>query len=312
MSAWKNAMLVTVNVKHGGLLGQRIDKEASATVSNTYSASSKQVKAAKYLINRQNKKVKAVVSASQRIRDLVYKYTFPWGDSNLRMLPVKAHKEFTEKLNTAIRDFWDTVSEYETHYPYLVEDSKQNLTGLGLLFDPAQYPPQDKIKSLFTVNVEYWPIPESGHFVADVAKEAADEARKALTELSVKRANEAVNNMLHRIEETVGEFVEKLAAYKKTDEKIIGIFRDSTVENVAEMARLVKSLNFSDDASLDNLAGQVARLARATADALRDDPTLRESFVNEGKTLIARLDGYRKTDSVVDSMIDSVNDYYQQ
>lgn len=306
-----NAVLHQTTVKLGGLLGERRDKGASETVSNTYSASSKQVKAAKYLINRQHKKVKAVQAHAQRIRDLVYKYSFPWGDSNLRLLPIKAHKEFTDKLEIAIREFWDSVDEYVAYYPYLVEDSKQNLTGLGLLFDPAQYPPQEKIKGYFSVSVEQWPIPASEHFVAGLVEDAAEQAKATITKLVVERQNQAVNDMLHRVEEGVAEYIDKVSAYKKGEKRIEKTFRDSLNRNILEVSRLVKTLNLWGDAGLDNLAEQVSRLARVTCESLRNDPQLRQDMVSEGKSLIARLDGYRKTDSVVDQMIGSVNEYMQ-
>ena len=80
--------------------------------------------------------------------------------------------------------------------------------------------------------------------------------------------------------------------------------------NVADNSHdFTKTLRSGGD--IDALANQVDRLARATADTLRDDPTLRERMVNEGRALIATLDSYRKTDSMVDDMIGEVRDYYQ-
>jgi hypothetical protein len=312
----KKAMLVTVNMRMEGLLGERRDREASELVSNKYKANSRRTKTAKYLIDRQHPSVKRVVAMGQRVRDTMYRYTFPWGGTNLRLLPVKAHVAFEYAINEAIRDLKEAQAEYIRLYPALVAESKQTLTGLGHLYDPNDYPTQDRIAKLFTCGVEYWPIPDSGHFVADIAQEAADDARKQIVDSNTLRANQAVNSMLARVEETVGVYVDKLSKYRRDTTGsaaapgVVGIFRDSLVSNVKEIANLVRLLNFSDDVGIDQLATQIDRLAKVTAESLRENDDLRTNAINDGRALIAKLAGYRKTESVADELIGAVSDYY--
>ena len=313
----KKAMLVTVNIKMEGLLGERRDKAANELVSDKYRADASLVKTAKYLINRKHPKVKIVVSRAQRVREIAYENSFAWGGTNLRMLPIRAHAHFDSKVNEAIRDLKEAWDEYELYYPSLVADAERTISGLGGLFDASQYPPKEHIKGMFSAGVEYWPIPDSGHFVAEIAEEVAQEARDAVVKNNTLRANSAINEMLARVEKGVAKYIDKIGSYKaETDNQgnrsnVVGIFRDSLVDNVKELAELIRRLNFSDDAGIDALAGQVNRLARAAADTLRDDPKLRESMVSEGRALIATLDSYRKTDSMVDDMIGDVRDYYR-
>jgi hypothetical protein len=311
----KKAMLVTVNIKMEGLLGERRDKAATELVSDKYRADASLVKTAKYLINRKHPKVKLVVSRAQRVREIAYENSFAWGGTNLRMLPIRAHNHFNSKVVNAIEDLKAAWAEYELWYPSLVADAEKTLTGLGGLFDASQYPPKEKIKDLFQASVEYWPIPDSGHFVAEIAEEVAQDARETVMKNNTLRANGAINEMLGRVEKGVAKYVDKVASYKAeivNDKRsnVVGIFRDSLVSNVRELAELTRRLNFSDDAGIDALANQVDRLARATAETLRDDPKLRETLVGEGRALIATLDSYRKTDSIVDDMIGEVRDYY--
>lgn len=184
---------------------------------------------------------------------------------------------------------------------------------LGRMFDITQYPEAEQVARMFKSGVEYWPMPEGGHFVADIAEESAKEARETLTKANLERTNEAVNDLIGRVEKTVQMYVDKLAAYKpkansESDGRIEGIFRDSLVDNVADMSRLIKALNFTNDAGLNGLATQVDRLARHTATSLRDNHDIRSGMISEGQALINKLDSYRKVDTEVDNLIASIAD----
>lgn len=307
----KKAMLVTVNIRMEGLLGERRDRNAGEMISDKYRADPSQVKAAKYLINRKHPKVKLVVSRAQRVREVAYELTFPWGGTNLRMLPMRAKSAFDLKVSNSIADLEAAWDNYALWYPSLVADAEKTITGLGGLFDRSQYPDHKQIRGMFAAGVEYWPIPDTGHFVAEIANEVAQDARDAVNKNNVLRANQAVNEMLSRIESGVGKYVDKVASYRDTGDGIVGIFRDSLVDNVRELGQLVRQLNFSDDPSIDALANQVERLARVTAESLRENPRMRDDMVSEGRALMAKLDSYRKTDSTIDAMIGEVADYYR-
>src|SRR6266436_5319924 len=173
MQLAKSAMLVTANIVNGGLLGERRDNMASLLVENTYNTAHRRTKASKYLIDRKHKSVKQVIAASQRIREVIYRYTMPWGDDNSRLLSVKLLGTFREKLNPAITELNEARENYIQHYPALVSASERDL---GELFDRSQYPPANQIGDLFTTKVSYWPIPESHNFIAEISEEAAKEA----------------------------------------------------------------------------------------------------------------------------------------
>src|SRR6266404_7879147 len=170
MQLAKSAMLVSVSIVNGGLLGERRDNVASLLVENTYSVAHRRTKASKYLIDRRHKAVKQVVAASQRVREVVYRFTLPWGDDKSRLLPVKLAEIFRDKINVAVLEFQEARENYIQHYPALVAASERDL---GELFDRLQYPPTDRIRDLFTTKISYWPIPESNNFIAEISEEAA-------------------------------------------------------------------------------------------------------------------------------------------
>src|SRR6266702_918083 len=177
MQLAKSAMLVSVSIVNGGLLGERRDSQASELVETSFNVAPKRTKVSKYLIDRKHKSVKQVVAASQRVREIVYRYTMPWGDDKSRLLPVKLADDFRAKISVAILDLDEARENYIQHYPALVAASERDL---GELFDRSQYPPIDHIRDLFTTKISYWPIPDSNHFLAEISEEAAKEAKDSI------------------------------------------------------------------------------------------------------------------------------------
>jgi hypothetical protein len=225
------------------------------------------------------------------------------------MVPVKAHDLFRQAIDKDLRDLEAAETDYIAIYPQLVDESRQAIIGLGGLFDGSQYPKQEVLKSLFNHSVEYWPIPQGSNFVADLAQEAADEARNALKAANEQRAKAAVNDLVSRVEKAVTTYVDKLAAYRDTDLGVVGIFRDSLVSNVQEISDLIKALNFDDNPDIDGLANQMSRLGRYTAESLRENDDLRKKMVSEGQVILGRLDAYRQSDTEIGQIIDAVGDY---
>lgn len=306
MELAKRAVLVSLSIKLEGLLGERRDAAATSLVESTYSVAHKRAKASKYLIDRKHPKVKAVVAAAQQVRAVVYRYTFPWGDSGLRLLPAKAHAEFQAAAREALNTLHGCQEEYLGAYPSLVTQSKLDLNGM---FDASQYPGVERVRTLFKASVEYWPMPQDGHFVADIATEAVAEARATMRAETIARTNTAINDMIGRVEQGVKLYVDKLSAYQHQDPEIRAVFRDSLVSNTIEMGGLIRKLNFMDDPGIDVLANHVERLGRYTADTLRESQDARSTMISEGQALLNKLDSYRKLESQVDDVIGAVLDY---
>ena len=305
----RRAMLVSVSIKLEGLLGERRDKQASSMVTSTYSVAENRAKASKYLINRKHTSVKGVIAAAQQVRAVVYRYTFPFGDSALRLLPSKAHDEFSRKLKESVAGLNESLDRYYTFYPFLVQQSESEL---GALFDNSQYPSVEKVKQMFKISIGYLPMPETQNFIADIANEAADEARNTIVQQTRDASQEAFQDVVSRVEKTVSCLVDSLSSYKPKvsgNDKVEGIFRDSLIENVKDISRLISVLNFTEDTTITKLSVQLDRLARYGAGTLRDNHHHRHLVINEGKDLMATLEAMKKTEIEVDDIVESMRHF---
>lgn len=319
MTLAKSAMLVSVTIINGGLLGERRDRQASELVENTYNISHRRAKASKFLIDRKHKAVRQVVSASQRVREVVYRYSMPWGDEKLRLLPVKTSEEFRSKLKVAFDELNEAREEYIQAYPALVSASERDL---GELFDASQYPTSDKVRDLFTAKVSYWPIPDSGHFMADVSKEAAKEAKESIEAEIEERLIEATYDMVKRAKEVVSAFLDKLETTPLMisdispniqQAHIQGTIRDSLVDNIKDTANLIERMNLTGNVQIKKVVKDLERLCEYSAAVWREKPWRyhdeRPQAITTAQEIMVKLQMLDLRDQEIGDMVADASDY---
>lgn len=333
MDVTKIAMLSAVTIVNGGLLGERKDRAASHLVQTTYNVSDKRAKASKYLIDRNHKSVRAVLAASQRVREVLYKYTAPFGDQKTRILPVKNFDRFKYEVETEMAKLREARDEYLRYYPALVAESERDL---GPLFDPQEYPPVNKIAAMFIDRVTYWPIPDAGHFVAELMEEAQEEAKASIKTEVEERLLEATASLVERAKKAVSAYAEKLQKTKADDKGYPdGLIHDSLTINLKDTANLIDSLNLTENLQIKKVSKDLRRLANAIpVKEFRSEaygktstkyvydreagygtnfevPPKREVGLNMANEILAKLEALDLKDAEVSEMVNAASDYME-
>jgi hypothetical protein len=314
----KHAVLFSVNIVNGGLLGERKDYQASELVQQTYQVSDKRAKASKYLIDRTAKPVKRVIAASQRVREVVYRFTSPWGDEKMRLVTTRCIDEFRVNLAKAIKDLEDAWDDYCRAYPDLKD---QSAFDLGPLFDASQYPDADDVRALFKISTNYWPFPETGHFVAELSAKAASEATEGMEREIEERLIFATSDMVARAQKVVAEFIEKLEAVdtqiradgNKTTFRLNGVIRDSIVDNIADTANLIERMNLTENAQIAKVVKDLKRLCVFNAEHWRKYPQeykdQKPQALNTANEILAQLNVINVRDQEIAAMVDDGGEY---
>jgi hypothetical protein len=316
----KYAMLVSVNIINGGLLGERKDAQASELVQTTYNVSHRRAKASKYLLDRTDKRIRRVIAGSQRVREVIYKYTLPWGDEKMRLVTTGVINEFRAKLKQALREVDEIREEYLNIYPDLVAQSEFDL---GPLFDSSQYPTVDQARNLFKTNVNWWPFPETGHFVAEVSHAAASEAKHSMEREIEERLIEATHDMVRRAQEVVAAFIEKLEATEATftgaysDEtetwKSNGVIRDSLIDNISETADLISRMNLTGNPKIEKAVKDLNRLCNYSAEHWRKFPKTfqddKPKALTTAQEILAGLQMIDMRDAEIHDMVSGGEEY---
>jgi len=304
MDLAKSAMLVSVTIVNGGLLGERRDKTATGYVERKFKLNTNRAKASKFLIDRKQPKVKAVVAASQRVREVLYKYTMPWGDDKSRLLPTDLEEMFRTKMIDAEAELRAAWEEYLQVYPGLVADSEREL---GDLFDRQEYPSIKRAREMFSYKLTYWPIPQTSNFVANIAEDAVKRATDTMRLEIETRLKGAAHDAVQRARGMVENFVERLEAFKtKADGKII---RDSLLINLSEISTILFAMNVTNNKEINEMANQIARLSWITADQLRNSEIDRKDYIRMGKKILAKTIELDHLDLQVADMVADAGEY---
>ncbi len=193
-----------------------------------------------------------------------YRLTLPSCDDGWRFLPAGRELEHSEAMKGFSARHGELASQFMGDYHLEVELSKVRLNGL---WRADFFPAENKVADKFKFSTRYLPVPESGTW-QDWLREAGAEAE---------------NDLRERLHSALAAMAGKLSDPD-------AIFRDSLVENLADISALAGDLNLTGAADISNAAaGAAADLANLDPQTLRDDKSARATAAARAKSLAAML-----------------------
>lgn len=252
----------------------KTDKKVSAKVAADHAVTERRAgKYRKNCINVDAPEFVAVKKAAGELKTAHYRLTLPWHDDGVRILPSLAHPEYAATMRNLRATFDDRVAEFVAAYPQLVADARVELNGL---FCEEDYP--EDIAAKFGASVRFAPLPAATDFRAAV--DGADEIRAQIEEGVADAVAAAMRDPYQRLFDAISRMVNRLGDPK-------AVFHDTLVSNVADLVAILPALNITDDAQLESLRRDAARLLGGigSAQQLRDDPVARASAAQEAAAI---------------------------
>lgn len=165
---------------------------------------------------------------------------------------------------------------------------------LGDAFDPDDYPSVEEIVGRFTMKLTYRRVPETEDFRIDNLSHDRNEKLRVEIQTDVDDCiNDAMKSVEDRLVDTVSHLGEVCAKYGHDAKgKVIGRFKDSTVEKVTELAELLPHLNITDDPRIAKAATELkAKLSNITPDKIKNSLGERERIAADTKSILNNLGG---------------------
>lgn len=275
---------VLINFSKSMWTGEAPDKKADADIREKRGNATGTTKTTKYLVDEAELKKNA--KAYNAVYMFFLENTTPWETKRggARLLPGGNYGRFWEGINSLIRAANERADEFTEIYPQLIEDYRPKLNGL---FDPRNYPAAEMIRGRFAITVSECPLPISPESLTlkFMGADKLRELRERLANSWNAQEAAAIGDLYKRLAQAVGHIANTLADPTK-------VFRDSLVNNVAELADLIPALNFRDDPELAELA-ELARgkLANIDPETLRQDMKVRGQIAGEAGELLAKITG---------------------
>ena len=234
----ESAVLVSLNISQW--TARRFDKAASADVTGRNGAVSSAARVNKLLIGKAH--TEALQSAASEARATHDRLTLPWGARGQAILAACGFLKYREAMSPLRQRFEDAAAKFCADYPALRDAARKDL---GELFNADDYPAPEEITRRFAFALSFSPVPEKGDFRVDIPSDALAEIRAEVEASTKAAAVDAVQDVYRRVSDVCRAMSDKLAGYKPGNdgERAQGIFRDSLVGNVRELADVLPALN---------------------------------------------------------------------
>lgn len=220
-----------------------------------------------------------VKTAYGALRAVFYKYTLPWRDEGIRILPSAAWEDFSREAREARREFDTAVGEFLVNYDAHRSNARVALNGL---FSESDYPPVEVVRSKFGVRTSWFPLPDSADFRVDLPEEVRQQLSQEMDDgvsESLKVANQALYN---RLGDALGRVVERLQDGDK-------VFRNTLITNLRDLCAQIPKLNVMGDETILRLVGEAEKIAHLEPDQIRADDTVRKTAHKTAGDILAAM-----------------------
>jgi len=215
--------------------------------------------------------------------------TVPWFDNGMRGYNAGRHMELMVEIGDRRRTYFGLVEDFMAAYPNL---RAQAAFDMGELFNEDEFPSPGDVRKRFRFDFDHTTVPNAADIrIIDGSKLTDSEKAAMQTEIEERTTAKVQAGMKHAAEQ-LAEVVRKM--HGKLSVKIGDsghIFRNSLIENIAQLVEIMPGLNITDDPALAALVKDAKRLALYSPDELREDETKRTKAATEAKALAAKLGG---------------------
>ena len=266
------AMLVEFNASVW--TARKLDKSTTDEVVQSKNAGAKDAARVNKHLLAGRTELDVIQQAVGRARQFVYDNTAPWSDSGLRLLPTINFMKFTERMNDFEEEMETLVKSFVAIYPTLI--TAQALA-LGDMFKRDDYPTANEIMTKFSFRVNYMPVPSSGDFRVDVGNQAQAELKARLESLTQERIDSAMADVRERLSTHLKRMSDRLTTDYVNGEAKQRRFHDTLVDGALELCDLTKSLNVTNDVTLEEARKQLEQLLVGVSPAdLRKNEAIRQ------------------------------------
>jgi len=216
-----------------------------------------------------------------------YPKTLPWTDNGLRLLPTVSFMEFNQRMVDEEGIFWDLVNDFVAVYPSLITAQAM---ALGDMFDRADFPTPEDVRTKFAFHVNYIPVPTSGDFRVDIGNAAAQELKDKFEEFSATRVDAAMADVRKRLKEHLQRMSDRLTVDVVGGEARARVFHDSLLDTGLELCDSVKSLNLVGDQDLEAARKHLEKTITGLGAAdLRKDVSVRTDVKKQVDSILSSM-----------------------
>lgn len=261
---------------------RRYDKKVSAEVNAQHNASNDAGRYNKMLLPGDATAYKQLTALAGSIRLQHYSNTLAWSDEGWRLLPTANYATYTQWLRDRQREFAIALNDFATDYPALRAQASRLLNGL---YRDEDYPDVQDLRTRFSLDVSYQPVPAQGDVRVDLGADQITLIEQSIADRTDRAVADAMHDAWSRLHDVVSKIAERLS---NPD----AIFRDSLITNAEDICDVLQRLNVTNDPDLENMRVRVRKeLTRFSPETLRDVPSRRQETADKAASILSAMSG---------------------
>ena len=272
------ALLVTLNISQW--TARKLDRKESAAVNAKHGTTVDAARVNKSLLplNTQLDRVHKMTSA---IRNEYYQLSLPWMEG-MQIIKSEGYLSFAQRMADRKREWGQAVDRFLRSYETSVDDAKYLL---GTLFNEADYPPVDSIRSKFRMDLGFYPMPDAADWRVDMADDQMSSLRQQLEQDVTEKVGAAMQAAWQRVHDVV----KRIHTQTSNPE---GRIYDSLVGSAKELCAILPSLNIADDPKLEEVRQELEGFfANTEAEDIRKHQEVRQEVSEQMADILAKMGG---------------------
>ena len=280
----QKAVLIKLSVSQW--TARKFDRAVTQEVADAHGVQADAGRYNKVLI--ESSEIKKVAKATNAARTFFYANTLPWSDE-YRIRPTQGYMEFINDLGEHKTEFQNRVMDFCGMYSDLQTKARLTLKGM---YNPGDYPSPERINKKFDFSVSVLPLAGAKDFRINLSKEQVAQMGAQLERQNAKAVKQAMRTAWTRLHDAVTHMADKLSGEKT-------VFRNSLVDNLEELTRVLPVLNITNDPELAKVCDEISRSLCSY-----DPDTLRKDDLARGKTGRAA----KKISKAIESVLEEKED----
>ena len=234
--------------------------------------------------------LEAIIKHSAAMRTWWNTCSQPWFDNGMRAYNIAGHMDIQMAYGDMARYRDTLVEEFLGEYAALREVARFDLNDL---FNDADYPDVNVVRSKFTCSFECMPLPNTEDFriIEGLSDEEIVELTASAERKMQARIYEASKNAVEQLYKSVKLMIDRLEEYnvKEDADTKNNKFYDSWIDNVRKQARLIPQLNITDDPELAALGQECLDLVADDTALFKGNRSVRETATQKADSIAAKL-----------------------
>lgn len=213
--------------------------------------------------------------------------TMPWADRGPRLLPTSMFFDYKRDINARRDYFMAKVDKFCEAYPQLLADAPQHL---GDLFNPADYPNVEDVRSKFNFQLVFSPVPESGDFRLAAGEADLAELRSQYETAYDARVKDAMQSAWDKVHALLTKMSEKLTEPEGESAKP-KMYHSTLITNVHDMCALLTHFNVTKDPQMEQTRRALEQLvSNVDIDDIRKDVGARIDLKAQVDATLSKFD----------------------